>query len=113
MKTQRVELLFFLSLTLALDEAGSKTSRSSRFSSKKESQYPLYRRLDRPQSAEYLSSTGFRSPDGPALTSCYAVYAVLVEYQYLRLQSQYTWNNGNKNYFDYLHVINVKTGSLS
>ena len=38
----------------------------------------VYRRLDRPQGAEYLSPTGIRSPDGPALTSCYAVYPILV-----------------------------------
>jgi len=56
---------------------------------------------------------GIRSPHGPVLTTCCAVYATLVEYKYLRWPSQYIWNSGNKSYFNYLNIVKVETGSFS
>jgi hypothetical protein len=78
MKAQRGEGLRYsstLSLTTALDGGGWSTPRPGRFTSGKETRYPLHRRLGGPQdrSGRVLEShaTGIRSPDRQAVTSRY------------------------------------------
>jgi len=73
---------YTLSLTSALNGGGWSTTRPGRFTSGKETRYPLYRRLDGPQgrsgrTRKISPPIGIRSPDRPARSENFQLWCGL------------------------------------